>query len=502
MFVLTLILGLIGLLALYFRKKHNYFKNVGIPYAPGYFPFGSSLVWKCFSGQESLLQVADTYFDQFPNTKLFGFYKPLGEPMIAIKDLDLAKKIMITDFEYFVDRNFIKPNPKGNLHASMMLAALKGDAWKTSRNLVTPMFTSSKLKAIMPLIHQCGESFTKYLGNFEQDHLDCKEAMQRFTIEILGSLGCGVTPNVINETNEFYDQAMLLSGSTAPPLKAALRFAVSFFFPDLSYRLNLSLFDTDNLNFFIEVIKNSMHSRKQRRNDFIDLLRDTVEELDDEKKKKINSENDITDYVIANGLMLFFVGNDTSSGALALALHYMARYPDVQEKLYLEIQDAIDNNNGESDLDYHTLNNLPYLGKVIRETIRLWGINFFDRTCVKDYFIPELNYTIPKGMHVTIAGGKIMRDAGNYENPLEFDPENHFTTNSPSPSNFLGFGQGPRNCIGMRLAYTIVRSGLIHTLAKYKIVKGPKTTEDWKFNAFIPGGIGHNQLFVKLEPRF
>ena len=113
MFVLALILGLIGLLALYFRKKHDYFKNVGIPYAPGYFPFGSSLVWKCFSGQESLLQVADSYFDQFPNTKLFGFYKPLGEPVIAIKDLDLAKRIMITDFEHFVDRNFLKPNPKG-----------------------------------------------------------------------------------------------------------------------------------------------------------------------------------------------------------------------------------------------------------------------------------------------------------------------------------------------------------------------------------------------------
>ena len=113
MFVLTLILGLIGLLALYFRKKHNYFKNVGIPHAPGYFPFGSSLVWKCFSGQESLLQVADSYFDQFPNTKLFGFYKPFGEPVIAIKDLDLAKRIMITDFEHFVDRNFLKPNPRG-----------------------------------------------------------------------------------------------------------------------------------------------------------------------------------------------------------------------------------------------------------------------------------------------------------------------------------------------------------------------------------------------------
>ena len=79
--------------------------------------------------------------------------------------------------------------------------------------------------------------------------------------------------------------------------------------------------------------------RKERRNDFIDLMKDSVQEIEDEKKKKkILSENDITDYVIANGLMLFFVGNDTSSGALALTLHNLAKYPDVQEKLYQEIQ--------------------------------------------------------------------------------------------------------------------------------------------------------------------
>ena len=191
-------------------------------------------------------------------------------------------------------------------------------------------------------MHQCGEKFTNYLeANLNRD-VDCKEIFQRFTIEILGTLGCGVDPHVLeNGKNRFYEEAMILSGATNPSILVALRFAVSFFLPDLSYKLDMSIFEPNNLNFFIQVIQKSIEQRKNnnmRRNDFIDLLRDSIEELETEKKEKICSEEEFQDYVVANGMMLFFVGNDTSSGALALALHFLAWNPEAQEKLYNEIQ--------------------------------------------------------------------------------------------------------------------------------------------------------------------
>ena len=93
---------------------------------------------------------------------------------------------------------------------------LTGESWKNSRNLVTPMFTSSKLKAIMPLMHKCGEDLSSYLNNFEGFEIDCKEVYQRYTIEILGTLGCGIKPGVLGkQTNVFYDQAC----NTISPVK-------------------------------------------------------------------------------------------------------------------------------------------------------------------------------------------------------------------------------------------------------------------------------------------
>ncbi len=55
--------------------------------------------------------------------------------------------------------------------------------------------------------------------------------------------------------------------------------------------------------------------------------------------------------LIANAVVLFFAGFDTSSSSLSMALAYLATNPDVQEKLYQEINDAIQAN-GKKDIDY------------------------------------------------------------------------------------------------------------------------------------------------------
>ena len=109
-------------------------------------------------------------------------------------------------------------------------------------------------------------------------------------------------------------------------------------------------------------------------------------------------------------------------------------------------------------IDYNKLHGLHYLDCVIKEALRNWGINFFDRTCTMDYYLTEMNFTVPKGMHIQIGGIGIMREQKYYKNPLHFDPESHFEDDSGSlyPSSFMAFGQGPRNCIGMRFAYTMV----------------------------------------------
>ena len=60
---------------------------------------------------------------------------------------------------------------------------------------------------------------------------------------------------------------------------------------------------------------------------------------------------------------------DTTSNALSIILHQLAKHPEAQAKLRQEILDA---QNG-GDLSYDHLIDLPYLDAVCRETLRLYA---------------------------------------------------------------------------------------------------------------------------------
>lgn len=68
---------------------------------------------------------------------------------------------------------------------------------------------------------------------------------------------------------------------------------------------------------------------------------------------------------------LTFAATDTTSSALSRTLHLLAQHKDIQHKLREEVRKAREDNGGD-DLGFDTLDALPYLDAVCRETLRLW----------------------------------------------------------------------------------------------------------------------------------
>lgn len=93
-----------------------------------------------------------------------------------------------------------------------------------------------------------------------------------------------------------------------------------------------------------------------------------------------------------------------------------------------------------------------------------------NRTCVKEYHIPGTNQVIEKGVEVYIPVLGIQRDEKYFIEPNRFNPDrwsggNVNDTGRKVPN--LTFGDGPRNCIGMRLGKLQTKIGICLLLQRF-----------------------------------
>lgn len=95
-----------------------------------------------------------------------------------------------------------------------------------------------------------------------------------------------------------------------------------------------------------------------------------------------------------------------------------------------------------------------------------------------------MNFTIPQGMTVLIPTYAIHHDPSVYENPDAFDPS-RFSPEQiqmrPSCS-FLTFGNGPRNCIGMRFGLLQTKIGLVKLLMNFEFSTCARTEIPIKYS--------------------
>lgn len=98
------------------------------------------------------------------------------------------------------------------------------------------------------------------------------------------------------------------------------------------------------------------------------------------------------------------------------------------------------------------------------------------RECTKDYKISDIDVVVEKGtlLFFSITGPQY--DANFYENPDTFIPERFMAdqnmNKNSSDKPYLTFGDGPRNCMGMRLGKLQAKIGICLLLRKFSFELG------------------------------
>ncbi|XP_061394791.1 cytochrome P450 6a8-like [Musca vetustissima] len=410
----------------------------------------------------------EVYDNHNGKSKVVGAYI-YTKPVAVIVDLDLVKAVLIKDFHNFSSRMTYK-NEKDIL--SQHLFNIEGKLWRPLRMKFSPTFTSRKIKFMFPTVRNFCEDFVRNFENSieKSDIVNVHYMNSLFTVDAIGTCFFGIECNSLRN-------------------------------PDAEFlKISSRIFTRKNFNFvedfFRDVVCEGFKARERKhiiRNDFVDILIDL---------KKSGELNLSYDQIAAQLFIFFTAGFETSSTSMSYALFELAKYPTIQNKLRQDILEIMERHNNQ--LTYEALMDMTHNKKLnlLTETLRMYPpLPFLQRVSLNDYQLPNTNVKIEKNTEVFIPAYGIHYDPEIYAEPKEFRPERFLPPEMAKrhPQAFLGFGDGPRNCIALRFGRMITKLGLIAILRKFKFSTIPGAAREMEFSNHSMVLVPKDGVYLKVE---
>lgn len=507
-------------LILYLRKVYTRFSRCKVKHLTPVPFLGNT--WMSITRWKHFVDVMQLLYNKFPGEKFVGQYDFIT-PMVVLRDIELIKQVTVKDFETFLNHRVLI-DENNDPYFGSNLFSLKDQKWKDMRSTLSPAFTSSKIRLMVPFMVEVGDqmiaSLKKKMKEQGSDSLviDGKDLSTRYANDVIATCAFGLkVDSMMDENNDFYAMGKETNNFT---FSRMMKFFGFISIPFVMNKLKVKLIPANVRNFFTELVLGTMINREAHnivRPDMIHLLMEakrgnltydqrskdedagfaTVEESS-VGKNSINRVWSDTD-LIAQALLFFMAGFDTVATAMAFLLYELALNPDCQEKLYQEIKETSKN---VEQFDYNTIQNMKYLDMVVSEGLRKWpSAAATDRVALKTYNIGKPNdkatedYIIRKGEGVWIPIYCIHYDPEYFENPKKFDPERFSEENKHKikSNTYMPFGNGPRNCIGSRFALCEIKVMIYQLIKEMEVLPSEKTcippvlaTESFQFR--LKGG--------------
>ncbi|XP_033230462.1 cytochrome P450 9e2-like [Belonocnema kinseyi] len=496
--ILATFTGGLGIYLFYNLKKLKMFKSSGIPHIAPIPLFGNMM--PVMFRRISMGNMIKKMYDNFSNAKYFGVYDFMN-PVIVLRDLELVKSVGVKNFESFPNHRTFVEETWDPLFGKNLFS-LTGEKWHNVRNLLSPAFTSSKMKTMYKLISQCAIDFTEFLAKDTKNNQvrEMKDAFTRYTNDVIATCAFGIKiDSMRNPENEFYSM-----GREATDLeKITLKFFLMRDFFWIVRLFNIRLIQPRIARFFTEIIESTITMRDKKGISRPDMLQLMMENRENEKSKVELTLEEMT----AQAFIFFFGGFDTTSTNMSFAAHELAVNPEIQTRLQEEIDKILRDTNG--DPSYEAINGMEYLDAVLNETLRKYPlVPMLDRVCSKEFELPPTlpgtkPFLVKPGMTVWLPAYAIQYDANYFEEPEKFNPDRFLKNGNANikSATFLSFGIGPRQCIGNRFALLETKTMLFYLLARCNLKVCSKTIVPLKMSKKTFGLASEDGYWMSLENR-
>ncbi|XP_026727571.1 cytochrome P450 6k1-like [Trichoplusia ni] len=476
-------------------KVKKYWKEKGVPhYSPN--PIVGSLTFLQRENPSLWMRKLYNDFKGAPYVGIWLFWRPA----LVVNSPEIARRVLVKDADVF--RNRFLSSGKTDPIGALNVFTVNDPLWSSVRRRLTVVFTAAKLRSLQPMTMTKTKNLIKRIGDDSKigPVKDLREICTDYTTDVIGEAAFGITSNSLVSPDSIMRR--VTREMMAFNVHRGLSWCSIFFIPELVDVFRLSFFPKDTMKLLRKIFQTMVAQRGGYENP-IKEPRDLLEAL--VKIKQESTDDEMTEDVLLAQAAAFLLGGfDTSASTMTLVLYQLAFNPHHQERLYQEVLQA-QNKSEDEYLNTASHPELTFLDAVIKETLRIFPpMGWLDRIASTDYKIDD-NLTIPAGTPVYVNGVAMQVDPEYFPEPEVFKPERFLPENERNiiPYTYMPFGDGPRNCIGMRFAYQSLRQSLAHIILNFEIHALPGSTKpnnvhmEQKGLFFMPD----EKLSVQFVPR-
>ncbi|GCE14928.1 cytochrome P450 [Tengunoibacter tsumagoiensis] len=326
------------------------------------------------------------------------------------------------------------------------LLTMDGTEHSQSRKMMNPAFTVNYMNHYLPLMNRVIRDYTGYWA--EVGEIDIYEEARKITFEIAAQAFAGLRSETeIAQFRELFLRILMTPRVVEPDED------FETFTREQAVKLRQLQGELHTL-----LLPKIEERRKNPTNDLFGLL---VQARDDQGNAMPDEQ------LTAHANILLVAGHETSTSFISWLLYLLVQHPDYLERVLAE-QDALLLPDSEPTLE--DIKRMKVLDNALKETERLYPpIPNGPRGLVEDI---EFNgYHIPAGTLVFYAIAASHMIGSIFPQPTQFDPDRFAAPreeDKKSPYALVGFGGGPRMCIGLNFAQIEMKALLSHLLRRYR----------------------------------
>ncbi|NP_694485.2 cholesterol side-chain cleavage enzyme, mitochondrial isoform X1 [Danio rerio] len=357
----------------------------------------------------------------------------------------------------------------------------EGKAWKTDRMILNKELLLPKLQGtFVPLLEEVGQDFVARVNKQiersgqKQWTTDLTHDLFKFSLESVSAVLYGerlglLLDNIDPEFQHFIDCVSVMFKTTSPML---------YLPPGLLRSIGSNIWKNhveawdgifNQADRYIQNIFKQWKENPEGNGKYPGVLAILL------MQDKLSIED-----IKASVTELMAGGVDSVTFTLLWTLYELARQPDLQDELRAEISAARIAFKGDM---VQMVKMIPLLKAALKETLRLHPVAMsLPRFITEDTVIQ--NYHIPAGTLVQLGVYAMGRDHQFFPKPEQYCPS-RWISSKRQYFKSLGFGFGPRQCLGRRIAETEMQIFLIHMLENFRIEKQKQIEVRSKFELLL-----------------